>query len=200
MRKITLLVALIFTLCFSACSEPPTNSESSQTPASQATSTTEEESVVATPDEQPTSDNIIEPSQLISKEDVERILGGTIDEIKTDGSPTGGKNCEFDGEWIFCNVAILQKATIPPATAAAGFSPESYFQTIIGEREPEGEPFQEFEDEVYGGFGMNVLHNGYCINLTMMKYEEGNIKSLIIPEMYAEALKIIIGNLDELAK
>ncbi|MGA7827114.1 MAG: hypothetical protein WCA04_05615 [Geobacteraceae bacterium] len=111
---------------------------------------------------------IIEPAQLISKEDAKALTGVDFGECTaTERSVVGQKLCVYDKGNSFLQVGLSQSAFMDKKTLASGTTPESIY-TTTKEAFAGAESLPGIGDDNFlAPPGLHILKNGYYITISL---------------------------------
>ena len=146
--------------------------------------------------------HIINPEELISKEEAEEIVGSSFPSTKnTDQKAVGLKLVFYDEEDDYFQISLTQQAFMPETQTS---TPESLYNSL---KNAQIKTLEELEEVGAENFyedisGLSILHEGYYISIKMGKFSGTDLKrqNITTKEMYIEAGKLAIKNLKEKLK
>lgn len=111
---------------------------------------------------------VIEPAQLLSKEDAKALTGIDFGECTaTERSVVGQKLCVYDKGNSFVQVGLSQVAFMDKKTLASGTTPESIYKTtkaaFAGAESLPGVG----DDNFLAPPGLHILKNGYYLTISL---------------------------------
>lgn len=185
MKKIQcMFIAVLCAALLCSCGKAPSNADvgESQNPASAA----HEPAADAAPPE------IIEPEQLISKQEAEELAGeAMLDGEKTDNPVVGQKLCFYDAadedSQGFLQIGLTQQAFMPEGSAN---TPESIYTTT----RDYGDGCEVVEgigyEAIVAGGGYYILYDGYMVSVNA-----GNTDNETTKDILKEAGLLAVKNL-----
>lgn len=185
-----LLMALTLAACSGGAAQPGTSAAGTQQ-AGQPSAAGEVSKAPAS--EAPESADIIEPEQLISKEEAASIAGGVNDGEKSEQPAVGQKICVYDttdGSG-FLQISLTQLSFMNNDAN----SPESLYKAL---KDAVADKDQQTVDGVgdeyfFGTPGLHILYKGYYINIAA-----GNSDSAKVQDVLKQAGALAVKNLDAL--
>lgn len=176
-----------------------------QVPDDKLAETNEPESVEPVPDEadqahedetaqEPVSADIIEPEQLISRDEAAELLGQPVKQgEKTDQQVVGQKLINYDAEdenaFAFLQVSLQQQAYMPEG---GGMTPEGIFESTIGAFDAEEVP--DIGDEAYFATpGLHIMAHGYYISIGAGNSDDEAVRTIL-----KQAGTLAVANLEKL--
>lgn len=181
-----ILLLFLMTACLASC----TSEKKSVSPATHKTDTPAQEQ----PKAETPKDKIIDPLNLISREEAEKLLGIALKDAKlTDNNAVGQKLCFYESKEDgagFLQVSIVQKSLMPEALLKAGQDPVTIYETTK-------EAFKDApladgigEDAFFAPPGLHILTDGYYIVIAV-----GNSDSEENRKILKEAGELALQNL-----
>jgi hypothetical protein len=188
MKKLfTIVIALVTAVMLAACSGgAPQDNAAAQQPDAQKPSAEASDAQEATPEA-----GIIEPQQLVSKEEAAGIVGDVKDGENKEQPAVGQKICFYDkadGSG-FLQISLTQQAFMDNT----GNTPESLYTAL---KDAVADKDQETADGLGGEYffgtpGLHILYKGYYINIAA-----GNSDSSGVRDVLKQAGATAVKNLD----
>ena len=177
-RIIFIFVSLLLALFFASC----TNNAADISSQSEADSTLTEEKPSV----------VIEPEQLISKQDAEDFLGAPVDDgEKTQMESSGQKTVYFDAQEGdgFLQISLSQSALMPQGST---ITPEEVYQGAkAGLDDTSDVDISDIGDECFTGTpGLHIVSDGYYIVIAA-----GNSDDPAVQEVLKKAGELAVRNL-----
>ena len=148
--------------------------------------------------------NIIEPEELISKEEAAEIMESILNASRPSEQKTVGLKLMFyekENEDDYFQISITQQAFMPETQTS---TPGSIYNSIKDAYIGTLEPLPEVGEEAYYEpvTGLSFLHDGYYVSIKIGKFSGTvlNRRNVTTKEMYIDAGKLAIKNLKEKLK
>lgn len=189
MRKVYLFIAVIMIAALLAACAPGAQ----QPGASGANASQPEVSVGGNTDNGAVSAAVIEPEQLISKDEAAQFAGAVNDGEKTEQPAVGQKIMFYetaDGEG-FLQISLTQQAFMK----TEGNTPEAIYMGIKGAAASgNAESAEGVGDEYFFGTpGLYILYKGYYILIAAGNSEDPGVRSIL-----KQAGALAVSNLDKI--
>ncbi len=195
MKKLHLMIAIVFiSVCLAGCAGPdklqisPTADSPTQSQPNAATTVDSGESI---------SPQIIEPEELISKEEAEQLLGETVkDGEKNEQAVVGQKICFYNAQnedsLSYLQISITQTSFMKND----GQTPESIYTATKEALIETGEQRQidgVGDEYFFGTPGLHILTDGYYLCIAV-----GNSDEEKVQQMLEQAGALAVGNLEKI--
>lgn len=203
MKRIFLAVVILIsvTAILSGCgsdtpeaSEMPENASDVSEPSEQPKDQPSEVPEAQEPEVKPAG-TLIEPEQLISKEEAATLLGEAVmDAEKTDQQVVGQKICIFEAadenSFRFLQISLTQQAYMPDN----GMTPESTYESIVGAFD--GDELDGIGDKaVFATPGLHIMAEGYYISIAGGNSDDEAVRAVLKEAgiLAVQHLKEILG-------
>lgn len=133
------------------------------------------------------ADIIIEPEQLITQSEAEKILGAAVTCEKREQPVVGQKICYYDaGDTGFLQISLTQQAFMPSASAN---TPKGIYDSLY-EAFPDAKIVNIGDEAFLATGGYNIMQSGYYITVFA-----GNIDDAGVIAILDESGKLAVKNL-----
>ncbi len=191
-RIIFIFVSLLLALFLASCTDKAADTGSGEDTQQETQEDTQQDN---SSQEQQVA-VMIEPEQLISKQEAQDILGVMVDEgEKTQMESSGQKTLYYDvqeGDIGFLQISLTQPATRPQGST---ITPEELYQSAkVGLDDTSDADISGIGDECFTGTpGLHIVSDGYYIVIAA-----GNSDNTAVQEVLKKAGELAVGNLKAL--